>query len=75
MNHKISTVVSGFHLYNPILKKYEKESLIKEIASKLKEHETDYYTCHCTGIKGFQILKEDMEDKIQYIATGDMIEL
>jgi len=33
------------------------------------------YTCHCTGDRDFDILKEVMGDKIGYLKTGDESEL
>ncbi|MGM9572273.1 MAG: MBL fold metallo-hydrolase [bacterium] len=58
--------VGGFHLYS----KNEDPKVIKGIASYIKETPTCYYTCHCTGEKSFVELKQDMPDKIFYLATG-----
>lgn len=70
---ELDYVISGFHLYNPISKKCEKDSLIKDIAERIQQSNTQYYTCHCTGRRAFKILKSIMDDKIQYLATGSSI--
>jgi len=69
---KIDTVIGGFHLYNPS-KKSESLEKIKEIGLYLKESETQYYTCHCTGKEPYDELKKIMKEQIQYLATGYII--
>lgn len=75
INKKINYVVSGLHLYNPVSKKQESDILIKEVAYRLKSNRTKYYTCHCTGKKAFESLKNIMNEQISYISTGSSIEL
>lgn len=71
----LNSIVSGFHLFNPISKKYEKEELIHEIGLKLKTRDTKYFTCHCTGEKAFHTLRNILGDQIQYLAVSSSIEL
>ena len=68
-------VIGGFHLYNPVSKKYEKEELIRGVAKQLKKNNTQYYTCHCTGVKAFNKMKFILGDKLHYMATGSVLEI
>lgn len=68
-------VIGGFHLANPHTGTYADITMIKELARKLKQAPTVYYTCHCTGLEGYQILKEQMGEQIQYISTGTSLQL
>ncbi|MFA0814394.1 MAG: MBL fold metallo-hydrolase [Anaerofustis sp.] len=67
-------VVGGFHLSNPDTGEGEDPALIDEIAAYLSALPTKYYTCHCTGLASYQLLKERMGDQIEYLSTGGMIE-
>ena len=68
-------VIGGFHLSNPTTKKSEDPALIQAIGAFLNERSTVYYTCHCTGPEAYHQLKEILGDRINYLATGDTIEL
>lgn len=74
VNDKISYVVSGFHLYNPVSKRRESNSLVQEIAEKLNDNYTHYYTCHCTGQKAFYKMKEILCERLTYLSTGSEVE-
>ena len=68
-------LIGGFHfksldVENPC-QKIELESYAKKLAS----YNTKYFTCHCTGTQQFEILKSIMKEKVEYISTGDSIEL
>lgn len=73
INEKISTVIGGFHLYNPVNKKIEEENFIKNLGENLSYRNINFYTCHCTGYKPFNILKSILKDKINSISTGEII--
>ncbi|WP_352416950.1 MBL fold metallo-hydrolase [Clostridium tertium] len=75
MDSNLSTVIGGFHLFNPVNKKSESLEFISDIAKNLNNKNTIFYTCHCTGNKAFYILKENLKDKIMYLSTGQVIEL
>ena len=75
MDSNLSTVIGGFHLFNPVNKKNESLEFISNIAKNLSNKNTIFYTCHCTGNKAFYILKENLKDKIMYLSTGQVIEL
>lgn len=72
---ELSAAISGFHLFNPVIKKSEDIRFINNIAEYLKDKKAMFYTCHCTGTKAFNILKENLKDKIMYLSTGQVIEL
>lgn len=66
-------LIGGFHfksldVENPC-QKLELESYAKKLAS----YNTKYFTCHCTGTQQFEILKSIMKEKVEYISTGDII--
>lgn len=75
LNAKINCVVGGFHLYNPISKKIESNTLIQEISERLNDNSTSYYTCHCTGEKAFNKMKKVLGERLSYLSTGSKIEV
>lgn len=75
VNNKITCVVGGFHLYNPISKRTESNALIQEIAERLNDNSTCYYTCHCTGEKAFYKMKEVLSERLIYLSTGSKMEV
>lgn len=66
------TVIGGFHLINPRKEGEINEKMISDIATYLLEKDSKYYTCHCTGEKGYEFLKVILHKKIDYISTGDI---
>lgn len=69
----ISIAVGGFHLYNPPTKKYESEDFIDRLATELSSGTTEYYTCHCTGIKAYTRMKLQLADRLNYLHTGNIL--
>lgn len=67
--------ISGFHLYDPLKKRTENINLIKDIANTFLCRNTTFYTCHCTGEEAYGILKGIADEKINYISTGQIIQL
>ena len=63
-------VIGGFHLYSNSRQICEDSAKIEQIALSLKNLTTKFYTCHCTGIKPFKMLRAVMGEKIEYISTG-----
>ena len=51
----------------------EEKREIGEIARQLNEYPTKYFTCHCTGMKAYEIMKSVMGDKLIYVHSGDVI--
>lgn len=72
----ILSVIGGFHLMGSSTKKLccSIDYLDKTI-NELKAIETGtIYTCHCTGLTGYGILKSKLGDRIQYLQTGEELE-
>ncbi|MGL4571389.1 MAG: hypothetical protein ACRCVJ_10015 [Clostridium sp.] len=72
---KIDVVLSGMHLYNPVLKINESTLFIESLSKCLLNMECRIYTFHCTGIKAFNILRGIIGDNIEYLATGQGVEI
>lgn len=68
-------VIGGFHLFNYGSNKTEDLTIVSEIGNHLNQSQTIYYTGHCTGLEAFKTLKGIMKDKIQYLATGTVVEI
>jgi 7,8-dihydropterin-6-yl-methyl-4-(beta-D-ribofuranosyl)aminobenzene 5'-phosphate synthase len=39
------------------------------------EFRSRYYTCHCTGIPQYEIMKKVLGDRLHYLHAGDKLEL
>ena len=72
---KIDLIIGGFHLYNPIKRKTDSKEIIRNIADELLIKDLRILTCHCTGLKGFEVLKEKLKDSIEKISTGTVIKI
>lgn len=75
-NCLIKNVIGGFHMigipYLNNLGMSKKE--IKSIGYKLNNFEINhFYTCHCTGLKAFDLLKPILSHKLNYLSTGDVL--
>lgn len=66
---KPDVLIGGFHY-----SKIEDETELKQSAEFLNSFNTIYYTCHCTGVKQYEIMKKFMP-KLNYISCGDNITL
>ena len=75
LGKRITHVISGFHLFNPATRETESNGFISGLAAELLKKETIYYTCHCTGVNPYGILKRIMSEKINYISTGQVFEI
>ncbi len=62
-------LVGGFHY-----SKYPLDDKLRSYAEKLNDYNTEFYTCHCTGIEQFEFMK-NIIDKLTYISSGDIIEI
>ena len=67
------SVISGFHLMKKTPYREDQVKDIEEIARELVKYPTYFYTCHCTGVEAFDIMKEIMGDKLLYVHSGDEI--
>ncbi len=70
---RIDYFFGGLHLYNHISKKCEDDSLIEGIAKVIKDKETFFYCCHCTGEDAYNKIKKIAKDKIYLVKVGDCI--
>ena len=67
-------VLGGFHLFteegDP-----DNSELVISLSEYLKDKPSKYYTCHCTGLPAYELLKERLKDQIDYLHTGLQINL
>nr|WP_288678971.1 MBL fold metallo-hydrolase [uncultured Clostridium sp.] len=68
-------VISGFHIFNPSTGISESDLFINTLGDNLNKRNTKFYTCHCTGMKAFKMLEEKLQDKIEYISTGQVLNI
>lgn len=71
----IEAVFGGFHLYNPNSGETEPEGLVRGLAETLSAYDAVFYTCHCTGQKAFDIMREIMGEKLRHLATGTTVDI
>ncbi|NLB27894.1 MAG: MBL fold metallo-hydrolase [Clostridiaceae bacterium] len=67
-------VIGGFHLAKSDEDR-ESDEEIDRIAAFLVSTGAKYYTCHCTGLVPYGILKGKMGDRIDYLAAGVTLEV
>jgi 7,8-dihydropterin-6-yl-methyl-4-(beta-D-ribofuranosyl)aminobenzene 5'-phosphate synthase len=72
---EISYVISGMHLQNACPDEKHQKILCHTIADRLNTRPGRYYTCHCTGLTSYEMLHEELGDKIQYLSTGSILEV
>ncbi|SFB38750.1 7,8-dihydropterin-6-yl-methyl-4-(beta-D-ribofuranosyl)aminobenzene 5'-phosphate synthase [Acetitomaculum ruminis DSM 5522] len=68
-------VISGFHLMIKGEYKENELSKVRDIAKKLSQYKTKFFTCHCTGISAYEEMKKIMGDKLEYIHCGQEVEV
>ncbi|NMC57469.1 MAG: MBL fold metallo-hydrolase [Eubacteriaceae bacterium] len=73
LNRQADYVIGGFHLYNAANGKSEDKETVKKIADYLMKTKSIYYTCHCTGVESYKLLKKFLGEKIRYLSTGSQI--
>lgn len=70
-----SHVLGGFHTHIEDSVYSIEPGYINQLASKLLEFNADFFTFHCTGVEEYHQLKESMKQKIEYMATGNSLEI
>lgn len=70
IQNALDYVIGGFHLSNPISLIGVSSEQIEAIGEALKKKGYQYYTCHCTGESGYEMLRQVMREQIGYIHTG-----
>ena len=68
-------VVSGFHMKKSGGYTAGEEETIRATARELHKQPTLFYTCHCTGLPAFDMMKEIMGNQLHYLACGQTIHL
>ena len=70
---KILSVVGGFHIMGNSTKKLScSVDHVEKTVNELMTIETGtIYTCHCTGLTGYGIMKQALGDRLQYLQTGE----
>ena len=68
-------VISGFHLM--LKREYRENELleVRSIAEELSNYQSQFYTCHCTGVPAYEEMKKIMGDKLKYVHAGEAITL
>ncbi len=70
---RIRAVFGGFHLVNvPLrLSLAESKASVRALGRVLAQSSTDqFFTCHCTGARGYKLLRKACGDKVKYFAAG-----
>lgn len=65
--------VSGFHMMKKTDYTSEDIRNIRNTAYELTQYPTVFYTCHCTGIPAYQMMKEIMGEQLHYVHCGEEI--
>ena len=73
--HEPDMVISGFHMMKSTKYTAEEIETIKQTAYELKQYKTKYYTGHCTGETAFEIMREILGNQIEYVRSGEEIEI
>jgi len=71
----ITDVIGGFHLFKIMTDTSEGIETLNKIALELLTYNLTYYTCHCTGVEQYNVLKNIMFDKISYLSAGQVMTL
>ncbi len=64
----VDTIIGGFHT-----SKWSDED-VRNLSETLGATKRTFYTCHCTGIRQYELMKQNMS-KLSYISTSDSFEL
>jgi len=72
---EITAVLGGFHIFNPVTRQNESKDYLDKLARAIEETEAVFYTGHCTGEKNFKYLKNSLQEQLQSMHTGAVIEI
>ncbi len=72
----IISVIGGFHMMGSSTKKLCcSDEYVDKTVNEIKAFDTGVlYTCHCTGLAGYGMMKPQLGDRIQYLQTGEELE-
>lgn len=68
-------VISGFHMRKKSGYTEKELDVVRKTAIALKKTDTKFYTGHCTGEVPYQLMKECMGEQLEYVHSGDEIDL
>ncbi len=71
----IDYVMGGFHLFRPTNNDYEDSNLIGQMGEAMVKSGAQFYTGHCTGLGAYEMLRTQLKERIEYLATGRVLEL
>lgn len=69
----LDAVIGGFHTTSPSAGDVESEQAVRDLARELAARQARYFTCHCTGLETFSLLRDELGDRIQYLHTGSVV--
>lgn len=67
--------VGGFHFRRDGDYTEEDMEVIRETARYFRGLQTVFYTCHCTGVEPYEVMKEIMGSSLNYLKCGDTVTL
>lgn len=72
----ILAVIGGFHLSaaNPKALNVPNEFAVSTARALKSSGAEKVYACHCTGLKGFDVMDEILGDRIMYLGCGEALE-
>lgn len=72
-NIPVLAILTGLHFMGDNAKKLTVDGdYIDRLAEEIKELNVGaIYTCHCTGLKGYEELKSKLGNQLQYLQTGE----
>lgn len=68
-------VISGFHMMKQSEYGAAERQTIIDTARALKRYPTRFYTCHCTGLPAYEMMKAIMSDQLHYLHCGETMEI
>lgn len=68
-------ILGGFHLFNEKKNICENEEKMQILSEELQKYNGVFYTCHCTGIQPYNMLKSVLKENLHYFATGNEINI
>lgn len=72
-------LIGGFHFMDIDVSSGYSDVLNKAAEALMTEHEgrmpTMFYTCHCTGAAQYSYLKKRMCDRLEYLSSGQTVEI
>ena len=71
---KPDVLIGGFH-FMKLDPENDGAEALKRMAAELLKYDAKYYTCQCTGVAQYNLLKSIMGDKLEYISTGNIIDI